>query len=72
MDCRCLNCPFLPPSNQVLCLPEHSVLVGDDGLIAHILPVADMDALVAELVAAGVSIERVVDCCGRALLPGSS
>lgn len=60
----------LPPSCQVLILPGHSVLVDDDGLIAAVLPVADMDAHVAALRAAGGSVEAEVDCAGRALLPG--
>ncbi len=59
-------------SCQVATLPDHAVLVDDAGLIAAVLPAADMDAHVAALKAAGGTIASEVDCGGRAVLPGEA
>lgn len=49
---------------------DHAILVGDDGLISHVLPTDEMDAVVAGLKAGGATIDTEVDCGGRAVLPG--
>jgi hypothetical protein len=46
------------------------VLVNDMGYIANVLPVEEMDVMVAALKARGEVISQEVECDGRAVLPG--